>query len=174
VLPSSYWRVDPTQQVVESFTAANDGFRKLIGQIELETEHVLIPIDDMLKALRGPPAQSDSVAPTQPDGVKEIGNKPKRSKGRRLAQPRKRRPRGPDRIWTYIADVAAPQMDVIVKRDGRFQSLAAAAKRLIVLLRSARKKPPHPKTCEEHIKLEYSRWVASVERLSSTTPRRRK
>jgi hypothetical protein len=75
VLPPSYWRVDPTQQVVEGFTAANDGFRKLLAQTEVDTQDVLIPVVDVQKAfLVQSPATPDKeeAAPTEPDRLEEL------------------------------------------------------------------------------------------------------
>ena len=73
VLSPAYWRVDPTQQVAENFTAATHGFRKLIAEIELSTEQMLIPVADLPKVFEPMPATADA---PKPKAVRK-GKKPK-------------------------------------------------------------------------------------------------
>lgn len=93
VLSPAYWRVDPTQQVAEEFTAANDGFTKLIADIELSTEQVRIPVADLVKVFEPTPATVDAPKPKaatkgkKPKGVEKpltVEEKPLTPKQRRI------------------------------------------------------------------------------------------
>jgi hypothetical protein len=115
VLSPAYWRVDPTQQVAEDFTAATHGFRKLIADIELSTEEVCIPVADLVKAFEPTPATADTPKPK----AARKGKKPKPAEEPLTPEQRKIKagllqlyPKGPDAYDAMLHGLRAAKVKV--------------------------------------------------------------